>query len=421
MAAIATSSSSPPAASAAIAATSTAAATASTAPPKPPMTTKELADFLRISTSTLAQPDFIRRLGSIVLGAPSSERGALVEQLLAREYELVWRGATGRDLSGNACDDGDNAADTSALSKTTYDRPYMTTEEWAAFSKEVCGPDEEDPRGDRTLMLVLEALDYHVNVHPGPHSKVLTQCWAQVQLMEERAVTRAHLEDTDFEKMVALDELCETKVTQYARELWEEIPLAEPQARVQIIQKIRSAGQEALTKKAANFNEMGPSERQAVIESMSAEERDPILRMNALREVMNEMQRMQMIGQQLLQQYMKIIPQMDIEQQKAQHDRLQAKAVEVLPAGFLEMSVQEKQRAVQQVRKEDKMPVMKWNAMCMALQILANGGHGGHGHGHGHGHRHGHGHGHSHGQHGHSHGQHVHGHSHGGKPCDGNH
>ena len=47
------------------------------------------------------------------------------------------------------------------------------------------------------------------------------------------------------------------------------------------------------------------------------------------------------------------------------------------------MSVEEKQRAVNTVRKEDKMPVMKWNAMCMALQILANGGVGG-GQGHGH-------------------------------------
>ena len=128
----------------------------------------------------------------------------------------------------------------------------------------------------------------------------------------------------------------------------------------------------------------------------------------------NEMQRMQMIGQQLLQQYLKIIPQMDVAQQKAQHDRLQGKAIEVLPDGFLEMSVQEKQRAVNKVKKEDKMPVMKWNAMCMALQVLANGGGmGGSQHGHGHSHA-------AHG-HGHSNQQHGHGHSHGGKPSDGNH
>ena len=181
---------------------------------------------------------------------------------------------------------------------------------------------------------------------------------------------------------------------------------------MQIIQGIKKAGQEALVAKAANFYEITPSERQAVIESMSAEEREPILRVNALQEVMKEMQRMQMIGQQLLQQYLKVIPQMDLAQQKAQHDRLQGKAIEVLPDGFLAMSVQEKQRAVNRVKKEDKMPVMKWNAMCMALQVLANGG-GGAQQGHGHSHA-------AHG-HGHSHQQHGHGHSHGGKPCDGNH
>ena len=56
-----------------------------------PMTTKELANFLRVATTTLASPEFIRRLGGVVLGAPSPERGALVEQLLAREYLLAWQ------------------------------------------------------------------------------------------------------------------------------------------------------------------------------------------------------------------------------------------------------------------------------------------------------------------------------------------
>eukprot|EP00946_MAST-07B_sp_MAST-7B-sp1_P002663 g2663.t1 len=357
-----------------------------------PMTAKELADVLRLSTVTIAQPQFIRRLGGVVLGAPSSERGALVEQLLAREYALVWRRVIGKDLDGCAVKDGSDADAAAAAASASYAEAYMTAEEWETYSKEVCGPDEEDPRGDKTLLSVLEALDYHVNVQPSPHAKVLAQLWDQVQLMEERAINRAHLDDSEFEKMASLDEACEEKVREYAEGLWEEIPMAAPQARVEIIQGIKSAGKEALVEKAAGFDEMTPSDRQAVIESMSLEEREPILKMNALQEVMTEMQRMQMIGQQLLQQYLRIIPQMDIAQQKAQHDRLQAKAVEVLPDGFLEMSVPDKQRAVNKVKKEDKMPVMKWNAMCMALQMLSNGGVGGHGHSHGAG-----GHGHSHG------------------------
>ena len=161
----------------------------------------------------------------------------------------------------------------------------MTAEEWEAYSREVCGPDEEDPRGDKTLIVVLEALDYHVNTNPSPHAKVLTQLWSQVQLMEERASLRANLDDANFERMASLDEACETKVREYAESLWEEIPSAEPQARVQIIQGIKKAGQEALVSKAADFNEMDPSARQTVIESMSLEEREPILRMNALRRV----------------------------------------------------------------------------------------------------------------------------------------
>ena len=374
------------------------------------MTEKQLGDFLRIAMGTIAQPDLMKRLGSAVMGAPATERGALVEQVLAREYELIWMEIMGKGHDGASVDKTGLEAVRNEMSK----EPYMTVDEWTEYSKTVCGDEEDDPRGDKTLLDILDALDHHVNQNPSPHAAVLTDLWTKVQLMEERLITRAHLKDDEFQRLLSLDETCEKKVKDYGAELWQEIPMSPPQKRVQIIQSIKKAGADALTAKAPNFNELTPSERQTVMESMSLEERDPILRMNALREVMHEMQRMQMIGQQLVQQYISVIPQMDVDQQKAQHDRLQAKAMEVLPEGFMQMTVEEKQKAVNSVRGEKKMPVMKWNSMCMALQILANSSTATKAHGHGHSHG-AHEHGHSHGaqEHGHSHGAHGHGHSHG--------
>jgi len=109
-----------------------------------------------------------------------------------------------------------------------------------------------------------------------------------------------------------------------------------------------------------------------VIQDMTAEERKPIIEMNVLNVVVGHMQKMQKMGESMIQQYLQVLPTMDQKQIAIQLEQLRVKAFEVLPDNFVKLSMEDRQIAAMSVPYEKKIPVVKWNAMCAALQIVAH-------------------------------------------------
>jgi hypothetical protein len=360
------------------------------APQKPTTSVHSLIQFLSTATKRLSSPDFLTFLGGHLSKHPMEDRGAIFEQVVAHEYRLLWP-----DSSNIETEPGIPNDSVPALPDT-----LLSASEWAKASKianlSAIPPRDADERNDPTLHRVLELLNYYVNEAPDPRATpAIMRAWQQLELIEERAVLRSGLPDSEYNDLLRQDRECDEWGEKCYNDLNAELPKLTPQERVARVKEIQKAGMDALTARAPNFGEMEAGEKQSIIQSIPTEERKPIIKMNVLNVVMMQMQKMQMLGQSMIQQFMQKIPTMTPEQQKQALEGLREKAFEVLPDNFIELNQEERQKAAMSVPFEKKLPVMKWNAMCAALSILANGG--GHGHSHGHGQCHGHSHSHGHG------------------------
>ena len=103
--------------------------------------------------------------------------------------------------------------------------------------------------------------------------------------------------------------------------------------------------------------------------SMSLEERRPVIRMNVLQRVLVESQRTQRDMQSLAQKYMRIVPTMPTSGEDAGNEIRNA-AMDVLPADFLS-GAEEQHDAIQNVPFEKRLPVLQWNTfmqVCSAIQ-----------------------------------------------------
>ena len=361
----------------------------------PPTTSvNTLLAFLTAATKRLSSPTFIEELGAHLSKHPMEDRGAIFEQVVAHEYKVIW--PTG---------DTTNIATEPHLSPTsppTLPTTLLSASEWTeastAANLAATPPRDADARNDSSLHRVLHLLNYYVNEVPDPQlTPGLLRAWQQLELIEERAVLRSSLPDAEYATLLEQDRDCDGWGEQCYKDLNTEFPTLAPQQRLERAKEIQTIGMAALLKASPNFQELEPGQKQTVIQSIPYEARKPIILMNVLNVVMQQMQKMQMLGQSLIQQFMEQLPTMAPEQRKAVLDNLRAKAFEVLPNNFIELSGAERQKAAMLVPFEQKLPVLKWNAMCAALSIWNS--QGGHGHGHGGGH----------------------GHSHGGVACDGNH
>ena len=342
---------------------------------------KSLLYFLSNATKRLSSPDFVAFLGTHLNQHTFEDRGAIFEQVIAFEYCKLFK--------DNTTNPTEQTEDNITTTTEELRSPLFNAKEWSEESKRAnaeAGIDLEE-RNDPTLHKVLALLDYYVNEKPHAQADQILRGWQQLELMEERAALRSSLPDEEFAALLTRDKECDKYGEECYNELNQTLPTLPPQKRLEKAQTIQKAGMAALLKASPNFKDLEPGEKQKVIQDMSSTDRKPVIRMNVLNVVMQQMQRMQMLGQQMIQQFMQLIPKMQPSQQEAQMNMLREKAFEVLPNNFIEMSVEDRQVAAMSVPYEKKLPVIRWNAMCAALQTLMHrqqsGGGGGHGHSHG--------------------------------------
>jgi hypothetical protein len=356
----------------------------------PPTTTpNQLLQFLTAATGRLQSSDFLQFLGSHLSQHPATDRSAVFEQVIAYEYKQLFPRAGDETIN-----DADTLPDT-----------FLGAAEWSEETKRANleAQREPDERNDAILHQVLSLLDYYVNEKPDPRiTPSILQGWQQLEMVEERIAVRATLPDAEFASMLERDRACDAYGAECYNTLNITITLMPPQERLTKITAMQQAGMAALMAHAPNFQELEPVEKQQAIQSMPYEERKPVIKMNVLNVVMKQMQKIQILGQRMAQQFMQVIPSMAASQQRAQLAMLQEKAYKVLPDNFPDLSVEKKQQAVMAVPFDQKMPVMRWNSMIQALTMLnqqqrhGGGGGGGGAHGHSHNgqpcHVHGHGH-----------------------------
>ena len=355
---------------------------------------QELLQFLANATKRLSSPDFLTELGTHLSQHPMDDRGAVFEQVIAHEYSVLW------PKSSSKVDEEEEEEAKEVPVTNELPTPLLSAAKWADVSRDanVAAGREVDARNDPTLHRVLELLDLYVNEKPDPKfTPQILRGWQQLELMEERVVLRSSLPDEQYATFLRRDRDCDEYGEKCYKDLNEDLPLLTPQGRVNRAQEIQKEGMETLLAKAPTFAELEPGEKQKVIQDLTFEERKPVILMNVLNVVMGQMQKMQMLGQNMIQQFIQQIPHMPPAQQKETLEKLRSKAFEVLPDNFIDLTAEERQKAAMLVPYAKKLPVLRWNAMCAALSMLRQrqmGGGGGHGHthdgkpcgGHGHGH-----------------------------------
>ncbi len=326
----------------------------------PPPAERALVAFLRQACAACAGAPHLRHLAAACAGRPAADRGAVTEQVLAREYALLWAECC---LSAPLAGGFDAAA------------PYMDAAAWNAHSKALCGPDDDDPRGDPTLLLLTEALCHYCGGPgslPAANQRRLEGLWAELQDAEERSFDAAQLDDAALAARAAREETLARLADEYYAELSATVPKLPPQEQRAQIQAIQQAGLAALVAANPDFAALSPDQRQAVVDSLEPEARRPVVRMHQMQRIQLESQRLQSTMQNLAQQYMRIIPTLSPPQIDQQHARLKAKALAVLPDGFDGMSPRAKQEAIMDVPFEHRVVVMRWNAFVQVLTMMQN-------------------------------------------------
>jgi hypothetical protein len=340
----------------------------------PPVTSaKSLLRFLEAARLRLSSPIFMTELGQHLSQHSYADRGAIFEQVVAYEYQRLWplEGTNNEQSVG----EGTSATAVAAVSESLQLNTLLDASDWAKESKRANleADREPDARNDSTLHKVLILLNYYVNEQPDTDaSPRILRGWQQLELAEERAVLRSNLPDERFADLLQRDKDCDSYGEQCYNKLNVELSNLPPQQRLEKTKAIQDAGMKRLMEKAPNFQKLGPGERQKVIQDMTAEERKPIIEMNVLNVVVGHMQKMQKMGESMIQQYLQVLPTMDQKQIAIQLEQLRVKAFEVLPDNFVKLSMEDRQIAAMSVPYEKKIPVVKWNAMCAALQIVAH-------------------------------------------------
>ena len=94
--------------------------------------------------------------------------------------------------------------------------------------------------------------------------------------------------------------------------------------------------------------------------------------MDALQRVLAESRRTQRDMQMLAQQYMQIVPTMPPDMIKAQELKFRDAAMDVLPADFASLGVEEQHDAIQNVPFEKRLVVLQWNTFMQVCSMIQN-------------------------------------------------
>ena len=316
--------------------------------------------FMRESASSVQTPSFAASLLAALKGQGADDRAALTEQVLARHYVKLWA----------ECVDKVGAAQLATIEDALRPdvKPYLSKAAWVAYSKSVCPDDDEAPRGDLTLQKLIAALEHHcadANSETPPEArKQLETLWEEMQKAEDRVLELSRLDDDKLESKVEMDKKVEEIFDADYKDLIRTLSKMPPPEQRVAFQKIQQDAEAAL---GADFGSLGPEEQHAKMNSMSLEERRPVIRMNALQRVLAESQRTQRDMQSLAQKYMQIVPTMPPQVVRMQEMKFRNAAMDVLPADFLSLGAEEQHDAIQNVPFKKDFPFCNGTRSCRCV------------------------------------------------------